>query len=594
MMHFISTIIHSALLILLFTLFHSAAKYVGPCEARVATGSRCFSPDTQWQFDGTCAQLHNKYHCHVPDTRDFKFELRISIRQKSISGARPLNRLWIRGNGPELSWDTPVKLQKSGKGLGLWVVEIEYTYNSKSMLCSKTSHCLFNQRALEFRVYQDEAGKRDMIGPNLLVHLPVPDSASGHKNFLFPTVDVYPWFGGTAVTIEDVTLTGLPAPFEKLTASFLFPPSYDYNVRRKYPVVILFGSGEGIRISPLLETMYSHEASIIETFVINIHYFDLAPFCAFNPYSKANMGTVNSIWRCKDDNQCKVFNFCWFSKCDNEEFEEGTRTYLHAVSCGGSGEIMLDIIEEDLIPAAESKAPNRLLLNFPKNRLTIIGYDGAGLLACHAAISRPHIYRNAACLSAPFHWPMNVLLGGNGPPIDQTGISKALRNASEEFLFYPEKRAFYMSQKYYIDYGEKDNDFFPAIKARQYIQWVIDKLRVEFGVLPENILHFKRVLRSCNNYFTHADGGTEVLNRIRMPLLFFFGAEGGPNAAFPSLVLPRAGLDPEEEVVQEEDGLVIPEACLLQFQIFQRKNKKTSSVPLAVLLVCVGELSYVL
>lgn len=590
-MMYISSTIYSTLLLLLLILFHSAAKDVGPCQAKSAVGSHCFSPDAQWQFDGTCAQLKDKHRCHVPDTRDFKFELRISIQKlmsSSTSGSRPLEKLWIRGNGLGLSWDTPVKLQKSAKGLGLWVIEVGYTYDSKSTLCLKPAHCLFNQRALEFRVYQDKEGKHDMIGPNLLVNLPVQDSMFS-KNFILPTVDVYPWFEGAAITIENVTLTDLPAPFEKLTASLLFPPSFDYNVRRKYPVVILFGSGEGIRVSPLLETMYSHEASIVETFVINIHYFDSAPFCAFNPYSKANSGTVNSIWRCKDDHQCKMFKFCWFSECDDELFEEGTRTYLHAVSCSGSGEIMLDIIEERLIPTAKTKASGRLLLNFPKNRLTVIGYDGAGLLACHAAVSRPHIYGNAACLSAPFHWPLNVRPGGDSPPADATGISKALSNASEEFLFYPEKRAFYMSQKYYIDYGEKDNDFFPLIKARQYIQWVIDKLKIEFGVLPENILYFKRVLRSCNNYFTHADGGTEVLNRIRMPLLFFFGAEGGPNVAFPSLILPIQGMDPDEEVEEEEDESVIPEECLLQFQIFQRKNEKTNSVPLAILLIYVGE-----
>lgn len=595
-MYFICTL-NVTLFLLLLMMFHSVAKDVGPCKEKAALGSHCFSPapDAQWQFDGTCVEVKKERRCHVPDTRGFKFELRISIRQlrfSPASNARPLDKLWIRGTGPGLDWNRPVKLQKSAKGLGLWVVGIEYKYDSKSTQCSQEMHCLFNQRALEFRVYQDEDGTYDMVGPNLFVKLPVSHSMSGHKNFILPALDVHPWFGGMAVTVEDVTLTSLPVPFEKVRAHFLFPPSFDYNVRRKYPVIILFGSGEGIRVSPLLETMYFREASIKEAFVINIDYFDSAPFCAFNPYSKANTGTVNSIWRCKDDEQCKMFDFCWFSKCNRELFEDGTRTYLHAVSCGGSGEVLLDIIEKHLIPRAETKAPNRLLLDFPKNRLSVIGFDGAGLLACHAAVSRPHIYQNAACMSAPFHWPLNVLHGGNSTPVKETGISKTMSNASEEFLFYPEKRALYSSQKYYIDYGEKDNHHFPIIKARHYVNWFMDKLKVEFGVLAENILHFKRVLRSSNNYFTHADGGTEVLNRIRVPLLYFLRAEGGPNAAFPLLVLPTSGKDPaevvKEEVAKEEEA-IIPEKCLLQFQIFQRRADTKNGVPLAAVLVCVGE-----
>lgn len=583
----------STLFLLLLLSSHSVAKDVGPCDKGTALGSHCFSPDAQWQFDGVCVELKSKYRCHVPDTRDFRFELRISIRQLRMSptsNAKPLDQLWIRGTGPGLGWDKPIMLQKSAKGLGLWVVEIEYRYDSRSTLCSENVHCLFNQRALEFRVYQDEAGKYDMVGPNLYVDLPIPHSLFGHKNFIIPAVNVYPWFGGTAITLEKVTLTSLPAPFEKVKAHFLFPPSFDYNVRKKYPVMILFGSGEGIRVSPLLETMYVREARIQEAFVINIEYFDSAPFCAFNPYSKANAGSVNSIWKCKDDQQCKMFDFCWFSKCDREHFEDGTRTYLHAVSCGGFGEKMLDIIEKHVIPRAEAKAPNRLLLDFPKNRLSIIGYDGAGLLACHAAVSRPHIYQNAACMSAPFHWPLNVLHSANSTPLEETGISKAMSNASQEFLYYPEKRAFYSTQKYYLDYGAKDNYHFPVIEAWNYIEWFMDKLKVEFGVPPQNFLYFKKVLRSSNNYFIRADGGTEILNRIKIPLLFFLKCDGGPNAAFPYLALPIPGMSPDDEVVGEgQEEPIIPEECLLQFQIFQRRTDNKNGVPIEALLTCVGE-----
>lgn len=567
----------------------SDARDIGECQEETALGTHCFSPGTRGQYDGACILVGTAHRCHIPDTRDFKFTLRVSVRQLRVSkpNARPLDKFWIRGSGPGLEWNKPRILQKSATGLGLWVTDITYKYDSEASLCQNSSHCVFNQRTLEFRVYQDEAGLYDMTGPNLYVNLPISHSMYGHQHFRSPSVDVHPWFGGRSVTVEDMTQSEFPPPFNEVKVDLLYPPSFDFNVRRKYPVVILFGTGDGLQISPLLETMYVIEASIQEAFFINIHYSDSAPFCAYNPYSQSTTGTINSIWKCNDEESCNTFDFCWSSGCDKESFIEGTHRYLHPVKCGGSGETMLDIIEKHLIPKLKSKVQNRLILDFPKNRLSLIGFDGAGLLACHAALSRPHIYQNAACLSAPFHWPLNVLLA-NEASVESAGIGKVMKNISHYFMFYPERKAFYTTQKFYIDYGEKDNYHFPIIDTSHYVDWFIDELQNEFSVPLKNILYFKKISRSNNNYFIRGDSGTEILNRVRMPLLFFLKTEGGPHVAFPNLIKPHVEAEEEKEEIEEEEE-AIPEECLHQFHILQRRDDANSYVPIEVLFLSIGE-----
>ena len=537
-------------------------------------GTHCFIPSADWQSDATCILVGSRRVCHVPRSRQFLFTLRISVRQLRVGGkknSKPLDNFWIRGSGPGLGWDYPVLLKKSGRGVGLWVTDISYTQDSKGRLCSKRTHCLLNQNFMEFRVYQDENGKYDMIGPNLYVDLPIPHSMFGHPHFISPLVDVHPWFHGKAITVEGLDLSNLPPPFPVVKTQLLYPPSFDYNARRKYSVIILLGTqGEGLRVSPLLETMFVHEASIQEAFVVNIYINDSSPYCVLNPYSKLNAGSVNSIWKCKHGEQCKSLGFCWFSQCDVYEFKS-KKDYLHPVKCGGKGDVLLDIIEEHLVPKLKSVVQDRLLISFPRNRLGIIGYDGAGLLACHAAISRPHVYQNIACMSAPFHWPLNVALNHDSISFEDTGISNTMFNFSEKFIVYPENRYYHTTQKYFIDYGEKDNHHVPLIDTEHYVDQFIERLKIDFAVPSENIFVLKSIKRSHNNYFLRKDGGTEVLNRIKMPLLFFLRAKGGPNIEFPDLSSKPAAVAKKDETEEETKDIEVPKECIQEIRLTQRR-----------------------
>ena len=563
----------------------TSGRDVGRCQNEDKKGGHCFAPNEYWQHDGTCILSQNVKRCYVPDTREFRFTLRISIKQLRFVKSKRIVDLWIRGSGPGLSWSKPVKLKKSAGGIGIWVTDIYYIYDSQGLVCTTSKHCLFNQRALEFRLYKDEKGKETMLGPNLYISLPVSNSMAGSPLFLTPTIDVYPWFGGISIVMEDLTMSSMS--LGNVKATLLFPPSFNYNARRKYPVVIMFGSTVSLQITPLLELMYIHEANIQEAMVIVLHHNSTAPYCEFNPYSEGSQGEdVNLIWRCKMED-CKTCHHCWDPeeehKCDRNTFISSAHLCLYPTKCSQRilGEAWLDFIEEHVIPQVIRKSQSRILVDFPKDRLTIMGFDGTGLLACHAAITRPHVYKNAACLSAPFHWPLKSLTAHI--PAQKTGIGRSMKNISHNFMFYPELFAFHVTQKYYIDYGELDNVRFPVIDIDYYIDAFVNKLHEMFDVPLQNVLKFKKLPRAGNDYHLHPSGGAEIFNRIKLPLLFFLGAKGGPNKLFP--LLQHGAVEPPTKPT----GLDIPDECLVELQLDQKQIGMSTGVPIEILLLTIGK-----
>lgn len=73
-----------------------------------------------------------------------------------------------------------------------------------------------------------------------------------------------------------------------------------------------------------------------------------------------------------------------------------------------------------------------------------------------------------------------------------------------------------------------------------------------------------------------------------MPLLFFLKTEGGPHVAFPNLIKPHVEAEEEKEEIEEEEE-AIPEECLHQFHILQRRDDANSYVPIEVLFLSIGE-----
>lgn len=503
------------------------ARRVGDCAQPVIDGARCHQRSRSWQHDGVC--ITPQGYCNVPDTRVFKFALIARLRQlQRPRGSKPVKKLWIRGSGPGLSWEKSIELKRTASTIDTWKLELSYTSNSDALPCKVTTHCAFNQGALEFRLYRDELALDDMLGPNFYISLPISHSMFGATDFLLPEVTVYPWFDGKTITLSEFEIsssryvTGVTGEI-KPKVTIMYPPSYHFNVRKSYPLVIIFGTREPVHIAPLLEHMYVHEASIQEAVVVSIHYMDPAPFCMFNPFPDGSKTWVCKTWQ----SRCHTCQSCWdprrAERCERQEFMDKVDNCLRTLHCYGRADQILDFIELDLLPQVAERTLNRVQLDFPRQRISIIGFDGAGLLSCYAVLTRPMMYAKAGCLSAPFFWPLISLTEA------QPGLGQVFQQLNESFWRLPPLRAQYLHQQYYIDVGERDNHYFPTIDPYQYAEQFINNLTGILKLKMDEHIVYSTVPGAGNSYYHHPNGGEEVLHRIKYPLLYFLKAKGGPN-----------------------------------------------------------------
>ena len=515
------------------------------CEGRnvgwcASEGIRCHENEKPWQHDGVCVKPSKNAvgKCTLPDTRKFRLAIVARLRQlKRLPDSRPVSTLWIRGSGPGLSWEKPIQLKKTATQLDAWQVELSYKSDSNGLPCLSSSHCAVNQNALEFRFYRDEFAHESMLGPNFYIPLPISHSMYGAADFFMPKVEVYPWFDGTMIRSVEFSLnssrqvTGKEGGL-RLTMSMIYPPSFDYNIHKTYPLVITFGREDAIQIIPLLEHMYVYEASIEEAIVVAIHHKDKAPFCYLSPYSMMN---VSRIWRCKPGlRECHDCQTCWDARrsepCDREEYINKAEGCLASYTCNGVGDQLLDFIELDLLPELLERTAHRLQIDFPSQRISILGHDGAGLLACYAAVTRPSIYGNAACLSAPFAWPLR-----NAQDPEAAFINATLSFAAYKLKQQPELQVQFMNQKYYIDIGEDDNFFNPLYDPYRDVEMVIRELKEYLKLkMNENILYY--TVPGVGNSYYHFPSGGKILHRIKHALQFFFKAKGGSNREFVRMI----------------------------------------------------------
>ena len=599
------------LMIITASLLVCESRNVGKCIKDIH-GSKCYQLKSNWQHDGICLrdETTSRSSCHIPDTRQFKFSIAVRLRQlKIIPGVKKVTNLWIRGSGPGLSWEKPLALRKSASALDKWKVDISYTYDSNALLCLSTSHCSLQQKALEFRVYRDELGKQDMLGPNFYVPLPISNSMAGALGFTPPEVIVYPWFDGTSTSVQQIRIPldrTLTRNLGILTPRFnmILPPSFNFNARKTYPLVLLFGAPT---ITRILEHMYVYEASIKEAIVVTINYVDDAPFCAFNPFMEDMTPLTfetSKVWRCKcSSRECHECQTCWdeqrLEKCDKKEFINQAMRCLQAVECFGRADDLLDLIELNLLSEIAKATQSRAQVNFPRDRMSIIGFDGAGLLACYAALTRPYYYQHAGCLSAPFHWPMPSLkdIGVNRM---RQGIGQVLHEVNATLVAVPGLRLLHMTQKFYVDIGEMDNFFFPAVDPYENAHWFVQLLKDALWLEDSTNVHFSVVPNGGNSYYHQRRGGMEVFNRLKVPLFFFLRAEGGPNRDFPRIAKVSdtayhqqeqdLGISSKEieESTSEDNDTASQDTCDA-FDRRWREPQGQSGVPIPVFLITVGK-----
>ena len=563
-------VVFSLILSIFLHVHVSHSAIVGECDKN-RRSNRCTGANAFWQCDGICIDdiTSRKATCHVPDSRKFSFRLVAAVDQRlNASGSIPIRDLWIKGAGPGLSWKTANKMTRVQEGH--WIMDFNYTYDSNSLLCTHSLRCSLNQKALEFRVYRDQIAVDGMLGPNIYIHLPVSNSISGYSDFSPPIVVAHPWFDGTRIITRKVVLTnplhfGLNSPVNYV-ATIFFPPSYKHNLFKRYPVVITFGKDLKNMIIPLLESMYSRENSIEEAFIFAMHNSEnshMPPFCELNPFStfesNSSISPFNYEFGCTGETEAKercyecmtCLNPVRASLCDAVEFSrEAKRCGFSRTVCDSRADGFLDNIENSFLSEMSVRTLGRIKIDFPKDRISIIGIDGGGLLACYAALSRPSVYKNAACISAPFHWPFRYL--DRMESRENQGIGLLLNEVTDRMNVRQEYILLHTTQKYYIDVGEFDNDYMPIVEEHNYSDWVVRQLEYRVGIAPENILYYKNVIGGTNSaYFLKKKGDVRPINRIKMPLLEFLKPEGGPNAHY-----PRTPVILSEEYSQRRNYLI--------------------------------------
>lgn len=204
------------------------------------------------------------------------------------------------------------------------------------------------------------------------------------------------------------------------------------------------------------------------------------------------------------------------------------------------------------------------------------------------------VYKNAGCLSAPFHWPLRRL----HPPEsrEKQGVGMVIDEMVERAELSPELKLMHASQKYYIDVGEFDNDYMPSVDEHNYSDWVVDQLSSRLHVERDNILYFRNVLGAGNSY-THHTKHTDnrMLDRLKLPLLAFLKPEGGVDGLHPRapVVLSEDYAKRSDDLVLASEEVVSSVSSLLLDNIPERHCKdllpeEPKAVPVSTYLICIG------
>ena len=333
---------------------------------------------------------------------------------------------------------------------------------------------------------------------------------------------MYPWFYHTEITPKNVSIQlqqRLEGSDINLNCTILYPPSFHENVKKHYPLaIIVMPQAQSKYIIPALEQLM-HEATIEEAMVITIEAVGHSA-CDYHPFH------FSFEPRCKTAPPCDSCQRCWDPQraeaCDKPEFVRLTKKCLWMVLCKGIGGPLLEGIQHRVVPELMVMTASRLKVDFPRNRLSIIGYGEAGVLACYAAIMRPTIFINAACLSPKFFLPMEEKL-------TFSHSIKRILNEKHDLLAKDSRQLlFYKNQKYYIDYGENDNYFFPLTDSITNTDEVVRLIKKSLK-LNDNDNVIQAEIPGITMDYMSTKWKPDIGSRLRIPFSYFFKAAGGPN-----------------------------------------------------------------
>lgn len=527
----------SRLLIVLATLtvpLSCSAKVLGSCRGSPDL-ARCTLLQKPFHLDGVCY----KEKCMIPDPVQHRYA--ISVRyslHSNTSGEQTLREVWLRGSGPGLTWDRPIRMHKFEDE---WRFEYTYTSDSFDRTCTRLNHCALIQRAVEFRVYKDEQGRMGMLGPNYYFRLPLSHSTqSSNSPSPLHTIHVYPWFHNKRFHEQYYSFLTYNPVFSRKKGNWrsdeglkpaagmgiYYPPSFYENKYRTYPLVLVAGT---YTLSTRLSLSYLEYAMVEEGSLEEVVIAVLPPIAYRGTLEECSVSPYENYWfRCKsrgcEDRCLTCADPLRLEPCEPSQFRRQLSSCTGAVPCGQNAEEFLDMIELHVFPLIQEVTQSRVHLDYPRHRATITGYRTGGLFACWAALRRPDLFQNVACLSP------SVYLGiREGRPVYELKKEIA-RTAAKAAGNWP-LQLLHSTQNYYIDIGERDSKPFPIYDAYQDTLEVVEDLKHHFHFRLGVNLHFNVFPKYSSAEGQHSSNTIHndipYFHRLLYPLLTFFRPIGG-------------------------------------------------------------------
>ena len=370
--------------------------------------------------------------------------------------------LYIRGNGLGLSWSKGRKMVKDGKDT--WYLNITFSsgidgYRCHGNTCEGNKKVLFPPRKMEYRIFLND--QKNMLGANFAVPLPISRaSIEFHERPLFPC---HPWFFNETGIFEESRVHSTQLGRDFITPIYL-PPSFYENTYKKYSVIV------GIDLAPRSRSSFMTYDSILsytnDLFVkhaISEEFIQVG----FGDYEMAKERPVllapspGFMFECRNGSYRDGCRGC-INKNNSMNWETVMKCSVQ-YKIDGKGDEVLDFIINRLLPSVGRFAitRNRALLH--RENVGIIGYSLGGLLACHAAWTRPDVFGMAACMSSSFWWP----------------LASGLNTCRFDFLNRTIRQNVHLNrphQKVYLDVGgaERTMPIFQMVKATERVGQIFE------------------------------------------------------------------------------------------------------------------------
>ena len=455
--------------------------------------------------------------CIVPNA--VRREYTIVALYKPPEGTKfSVQDLWIRGSGPGLTWDMPIKMNKTDSFV--WEANFKYITDPLAATCTRSEHCSFLQSAVEFRLYRDKHGSKDMLGPNFHHRLPISFSTRYPQ---LNRITVYPWFFNNKLypysyfAKHTLGRSSFSRAKERFTLVY-YPPSFNENTLKRYPLVVLPTDYmlDLLYIVIFLEHVMVVEGSLEEVIIVVEGYgSDLSPYQA-------------PVYRCLDPQNCEgkcmtCLDPDRLEPCEPHRFRQQLKQCAQTINGGYGADDYLLYLEVDLLPRLMKVAKGRILFKSPQNRLTILGYRYSGLFACYAGLTRPDLFQNVGCLSAAFYLGVEKYY----PMHEFKAYIEEVGNRSKAD---PHKMALFGTQKYYIDIGEQDDYYLPFYNARESAEEVVNSLQDQLKLRVNKNLYFNIFSNYSAYKGTYKTGYPTIypfIQRLFYPLMVFHRPDGG-------------------------------------------------------------------